>query len=69
MKHLNATFEIENDLQEYNLRKELDAMNVKYMRTLADVEHLKQSTHYKALLKAKRNSQLNLDRFINDNRK
>ena len=68
MKHLTATFEIENDLQEYNLRQVLKGMNVKYVKTLADTEHLKDNPAYKKFIKQKKDAQLEIDRFINKNR-
>ena len=68
MKHLSATFEIENDLQEYQLRNALESMNAKYIKTLADTEHLKEDTSFKELVKAKKDVQLKIDRYINDNR-
>ncbi|MCP4984910.1 MAG: hypothetical protein GY928_02240 [Colwellia sp.] len=68
MKKLNATFDIENDLEEHKLRNVLEGMNAKYVKTLADTDHLKNNTTYKKLLKAKKEAQLKLDRYVNDNR-
>lgn len=68
MKHLNATFEIENDLAEHQLRTALESMNAKYVRTLPDVEHLKEDKTYQSLVKAKRDIQLKIDRYTNENR-
>ena len=68
MKLLNASFEIENDLAEYNLRNVLKGMNAKYVKTLPDVDHLKENETYKKLIQAKMSAQLNIDRYINDNR-
>lgn len=68
MKYLNATFQIENDLSEHNLRNVLEGMNAKYVKTLPDVEHLKENETYKKLVKGKKDAQLRLDRYINDNR-
>lgn len=68
MKHLVATFEIENDLSEHKLRTHLEGMGAKSLRTLPNIEHLKENLTYKQLIKAKYDAQLNLDRFINNNR-
>ena len=68
MKHLLATFEIENDLTEHQLRSALEGMGAKSLRTLPDIEHLKENETYKKLIKGKYDAQLNLDRFINNNR-
>lgn len=68
MKHLNATFEIENDLAEHQLRSVLESMNAKYVRTLPNTEHLKEDTTYQSLIKAKRDLQLKIDRYTNENR-
>jgi hypothetical protein len=68
MKHLNATFEIPHDLAEHQLRQTLEGMNVKYMKTLPNTEHLKGKIGYKKLLKAKMDAQLTLDRYINEHR-
>jgi hypothetical protein len=68
MKHLNATFEIENDLAEHQLRNVLESMNAKYVKTLPNTEHLKENTTYNKLLKAKKSASSNLYKFINENR-
>lgn len=68
MKHLVATFEIENDLSEHKLRTHLEGMGAKSLRTLPNIEHLKENPTYKQLIKAKYDAQLNLDRYINANR-
>ena len=68
MKHLNATFEIENDLAEHQLRNVLEGMGAKYIKTLPDTEHLKDNSRYKELVKIKKDAQLILDRYINDHR-
>lgn len=68
MKHLNASFEIENDLAEYKLRQTLEAMGAKWVKTLPNTEHLKENKTFKDLVKAKKDAQLKLDRYINENR-
>ena len=68
MKHLVATFEIENDLSEHKLRTMLESMGAKSLRTLPNIEQLKENPTYKQLIKAKYEAQLKLDRFINNNR-
>lgn len=68
MKHLNATFEIQNDLEEHQLRIILEGMNAKYLKTLPNTEHLKDNTSFKKLYKAKKQAEENLWQFINNNR-
>ena len=68
MKHLNATFEIENDLAEHQLRNVLKGMGAKYVKTLPNTEHLKENTSFKKLYKAKKQAEENLWQFINNNR-
>ena len=68
MKHLNATFEIENDLAEYQLRNVLKGMGAKYVKTLPETEHLKEKTSFKKLYKAKKQAEEELWQYINDNR-
>jgi len=68
MKRINATFEVENDLQEHNLRNILEGINAKYVNTLPNTDHLKDNETFIKLVKGKRNAQLLLDRFTNENR-
>ena len=68
MKKINATFECENDLAEYNLRKILESMNAKYVKTLPNTEHLKENKNYLKLLKSKKDANANLYKFISENR-
>jgi len=68
MKKINATFEIENDLAEYNLRKTLEGLGAKYVRTLPNTDHLKDNKHYIELYKAEKKAKETTLKFINDNR-
>ena len=68
MKRLNATFDIENDLAEYELREVLESMGAKHVKTLPNTDHLKDNTHYKALYKAERKAKESKSIFINNNR-
>ena len=68
MKRLNATFEIENDLAEHQLRQLLEGMGAKYLKTIPDTEHLKENEHYKALRKLKKQAEDKVYEFINNNR-
>ena len=68
MKKLSVVFEIENDLAEHKLRQTLEAMGAKYVKTLPDTEHLKDNDNYKQLLKAKKEAELKLYRYVNKNR-
>ena len=67
-KLVNATFEVENDFSEYQLRNALEGMGGKYIKTLPNTEHLKDDAHFKSLLKSKKQAQENLDRYINSRR-
>ena len=64
MKYLIATFEVENDLQEYNLRTKLEGMNVRFLKTSPDTEHLKDDPKYKELYKHKKQAEKNLYKYI-----
>ena len=73
MRLINITFEIEDNIfieDEFrNLIQSKFGGHIKGdIKTLANTDHLKDNTHFKALLKVKRNAQLNLDRYINENR-
>ena len=68
MKKLSVVFEIENDLAEHKLRQTLEALGAKYVKTLPDTEHLKENENYKQLLKAKKEAELKLYRYVNKNR-
>ena len=68
MKHINATFDIENDLEEYKLRQILESIGAKYIKTLPNTEHLKDNETFKKLKASKRKSESNLYEFINKNR-
>ena len=68
MKKLNATFEIENDLAEHNLRQVLEGLGAKYIKTLPSTDHLKENKAYISLRAAKRKAERNLYDFTNKNR-
>lgn len=68
MKLLNCTFEINNDLQEYQLRNELEGLNCKYIKTLPDTKHLKEDKHYKELYKQKKIAEINLYKYVDSKR-
>lgn len=72
MRKLNLTIQIEdNDLIEHKLRYYLEDRlgdAIISIKTLPNTEHLKDNTSFKELVKSKRNAQLQLDRFINNNR-
>ena len=51
MKHLVATFEIENDLSEHKLRTMLEGMGAKSLRTLPNIEHVKKTQRINSLLR------------------
>lgn len=68
MKKLNATFEVENDLQEDKLRNILESMNAKYIKTLPNTEHLQENDSFKKLIKFKKDAENKLYEFINNNR-
>lgn len=68
MKRLTATFNIESDLQEYQLRQTLEGLGAKYLKTMPSYEHLKENPHYKKMYKAKKEAEINLYNFIDKNR-
>lgn len=68
MKKLNATFDIENDFAEHKLRQVLEGLGAKYLKTLANTEHLKDKPVYKKLIKAKKDAENQLYDYINNNR-
>jgi len=68
MKKINATFNVENDLAEYNLRKILEGLGAKYVRTLPNTDHLKDNKHYIELYKVEKKAKETTLKFINDNR-
>jgi hypothetical protein len=68
MKKLNVTFDIENDLAEHQLRHILEGMGAKYIKTLPETEHLKDNDNFKKLKKAKKQAEIHLYEFINNNR-
>lgn len=69
MKLLNVSFEIENDLQEYNLRNTLEAMGGKYLKTLPCTDHLKDDPKYIAYKKSEKKAKNAKHDYINKNRK
>lgn len=72
MRTINFTVKIEdNDLTEHNLRTHLEGLfsdKSISIKTLPNTDHLKDNESFKKLLKQKRNAQLLLDRYINENR-
>ncbi len=66
MKLLNATFEVSNDLTEHKIRTLLESLGAKYLKTIPNTDHLKEDANYKKLVKAKKDAQLHLDRYINN---
>tara|TARA_R110000744_G_scaffold378861_3_gene495683 strand:+ start:1258 stop:1470 length:213 start_codon:yes stop_codon:yes gene_type:complete len=68
MKLINCTFEIENDLQEFKLRNELEALNCKYIKTLPDTSNLKEDRNYKNLYKEKKQAETNLYNYVDSKR-
>jgi len=70
MRKINLTLEFEdNDLVEYALRKELDALlgkSIIDIRTLPNTKELYDNdNHFKSLCKAKKDLQLQIDRYVN----
>ena len=68
MKLLNATFEISSDLAEYQLRNELEALGGKYIKTIPNSDHVKEDSHYKELVKSKKQAEKNLYTYIDSKR-
>lgn len=68
MKKLNATFEVENDLAEYNLRNTLEGLGAMYLKTLPKADHLKDDSNYLDLLKKKKQAEKNLYNYIDSKR-
>ena len=71
MRKINLTLEFEdNDLVEYALRKELDALlgkSIIDIRTLPNTKELYDNdNHFKSLYKAKKDLQLQIDRYVNN---
>ena len=64
-KKINATFTVENKLQEYKLYNMLEAKGGKYLNILPNTDHLKEDENYKKLVKGKKDAQLHLDRYVN----
>ncbi len=67
-KKLSVVFNIDNDLSEHYLRTKLEGIGASHFNTLPNTDHLKENETFKKLIKAKKEAQLNLDRFINANR-
>lgn len=68
MKLINATFEVENDLAEMNIRNVLEGLNAKYIKTLPETSHLKDDTHFKQLYKMKKQAEKNLYKYVDSKR-
>ncbi len=68
MKHLNATFQIDSDLAEHNLRTHLEGIGAKYLKTLPDTEHLKNDPKYKELYRMKKQAEKTLYNYVDSKR-
>ncbi len=68
MKLLNATFEVNSAFEEHNLRIMLDGQGAKYVKTLPDVTHLKDDSHYKELYRQKKHAETNLYKYVDSKR-
>lgn len=72
MRKLNITIELEdNDLVQFNLEKQLNKVigdKIIAFKVLPDTEHLKDNATFKTLYKAKKDAEIKLYRYINDNR-
>jgi hypothetical protein len=72
-RKINLTFEIEdNDFIQQKVEQRLFSILGKNMidfRVFPNTEHLKENKSFKKLVKSKREAGLELDRFINNNRK
>lgn len=67
-KKVNATFIVDNELQDERLYNALNSLGAIDITVFGNHEHLKDNTTFKKLLKAKKDAGLELDRFINKNR-
>ena len=67
-KKINATFIVENALQDDKLYTHLESLGAVNIQVFGNTDHLKENTTYKKLAKAKVNAGLELDRYINENR-
>ena len=68
-KKINATFIVENELQDDKLYNHLEALGASNIQVFSNTDHLKDNPTFNKLVKAKVNAGLELDRFINENRK
>lgn len=68
-KKLNATFIVNSDFEEHNLRKTLDSLGAKYINTLPDTEHLKDDELFISLSKEKKKNDKILYDYIDSKRK
>lgn len=74
MRKINVTIQIEdNDRIENNLIDLLNSIvgedKIIDYRVFPNTEHLKEDSNFNKLVKAKRDAGLQLDRYINNNRK
>lgn len=67
-KKVNATFIVENELQDEKLYNHLNGLGAIDITIFGNHDHLRENTTFKKLLKAKKDAGRELDRFINDNR-
>jgi len=68
MKLLNASFKVENDLAEYNLRNTLDSLGAIHVNTLSDTDHLKDDSTFKRMCKSEKMAKKAKWDYINNNR-
>jgi len=68
MKRITATFEINSDFEEHNLRIHLNGIGAKWIKTLPDSTSLKDDSHYKELRKQKKHAEDNLYNYIDSKR-
>lgn len=67
-KKINATFVVNNALEDHNLWNALKSLSPMDLKVFPNTEHLKDNESFKKLVKAKKEASLTLERFINDNR-
>ena len=68
MKKVNATFNVENDLQEHKLWVTLEGLGGKYIKTLPNTDHLKDDVRYKELRKQVKIAKDSLYDYVSKNR-
>lgn len=68
-KKINATYVVKSELEEHKLINYLELLGYIDLTVFPNTEHLKDNANFKKLIKAKKEAGLELDRFINNNRK